>query len=383
MSYNLDMNFDSLKDISIVIPSYERPEYLERSLNYWNEFYIKVIVLDGSSEPLNRNFLSGLNSQIEYHHLPVSFEERLQIGMNLVTTNYVAMLGDDEYFLIQGLLACKDELEKNNKLVSCTGICWEFYTQNESIVMNERYVNWLEFCSISDEDPIARIHTYSRNSMSAICYSLVRSSSWRKATNVIVTNPNGVTFLTEIFIELSVAFEGNTKVIDVPFWLRSAEIISHWENNSTVSIEKWLHDPKYKDQRQQYLNTFAEVLGGNSTSNSILKSEVFKALKLLSFRVSGVQNSSLSRFPILAGIISRLFYSIPAHAQRQRVFIRWIGHGKKLIKSHATSDYRGLKKGERLVLDMQNELPIEEIFGQAVDSSFKSFKKSVENFYGY
>jgi glycosyltransferase domain-containing protein len=377
------MTSDSLDDITIVIPSYERPKYLERSLAYWNLFSIKVIVLDGSESPLDKDFLSSLNSKVEYYHLPVSFEERLQIGMHLVTTSYTAMIGDDEYFLVQGLIACKHELEVDKALVSCTGVCWEFHAENETLVVGERYVNWLEFCSISNEDGISRIHEYSKNAMSAICYSLVRTSAWCKATNIIVANPSGVTFLTEIFIELSIAFEGKTKVINEPFWLRSAEASSHWESESTVSVEKWLHDPSYKSERERYFRDFVEIFGDNSTLNSILELELFNALNCLSLRTSGVQNSSLSKFPFFVRIVSRLFHQIPARVQSNKIFMGWVSFGKRLIKSHKTSDYRGLEKGEVVFLDMTSCTPVKKIFGQSLDASFRSFKASVATFYGY
>jgi glycosyltransferase domain-containing protein len=377
------MTSDSLKDITIVIPSYERPRYLERSLAYWNLFSIKVIVLDGSNSPLDKDFLSSLNSEVEYYHLPVSFEERLQIGMHLVTTSYVAMIGDDEYFLVQGLLACKHELEVDKALVSCTGVCWEFHAENETLVVGVRYVNWLEFCSISNDDPISRMHEYSRNAMNAICYSLVRTSAWRKATNIIVTNPSGVTFLTEIFIEMSIAFEGKTKIINVPFWLRSAEASAHWESESTVSVEKWLYDPKYKSERERYFDIFVKIFGDISTSNLVLELELFNAINCLSMRTSGVQNSSLSKFPFFVRIVSRLFHQIPAKVQSHKVFRRCVSFGKRLIKSHKTSDYRGLEKGEVVVLNMTSCTPVKKILGQSLDASFESFKTSVATFYGY
>ncbi len=375
------MQDSGLTDITIVIPSYERPEFLRRSMLFWDSVGINLIVVDGSNNPLPSIFLDGLRKSIRYIHSPTSFEKRLQVGMHSVETPFVAMIGDDEFFTVEGLLACRNELIKDKDLVSCTGVCWDFYVQDHSLNLTERYVNWLDNCSIGGDDGFTRIRDFAENGMSAICYSLVRASSWKNASDVISVNPDGVTFLTEIFIELVIAFEGKTKIIDKPYWIRSIESESHWETQSTVSIEKWLKDPRYKKEREEYLDTFASVCNVEESILELFKNELYLALNVISMRTSGIKNSSLNRYPFLERIVTKIFIQIPPQIRNQKFLGMIIDFLKKRINSHHSSDYRGLQKGGLFEMNLKEPLKTNSIFGHQIPQSFVLIISSLKKFY--
>ena len=375
------MQGSQLTDITIVIPSYERPEFLKRSMLFWDAVGINLIVVDGSDTPLPSIFLDSLKRSIRYFHLPISFEKRLQVGMHAVDTPFVAMIGDDEFFTVEGLLACRNELVEDKNLVSCTGICWDFYVQDHSLHFTERYVNWLDNCSIGGDDSFSRIRDFAENGMSAICYSLVRTSSWKNASDVISVNPDGVTFLTEIFIELVIAFEGKTKVIDKPYWIRSIESESHWETQATVSIEKWLKDPRYRKEREEYLDTFASVCKVEENLLDLFKAELYSALDVISMRTSGIKNSSLNRYPFLERIVTKMFIEIPPQIRNQKFFEMVIAFLKKTFNSHHSSDYRGLQKGGLFEINLKGPLKINSIFGHQLPQSMAVIISSLKKFY--
>ena len=39
-----------MENLTIIIPSNNRPFFLRRSINYWNNYNFPVIIVDGSSE---------------------------------------------------------------------------------------------------------------------------------------------------------------------------------------------------------------------------------------------------------------------------------------------------------------------------------------------
>ena len=105
--------FELLSQLTIVIPTCEKPENLERAIEYWRDTPVTVHIVDGSKTPW---FPLGklLNvPTINYHHIPPENNEgiwgnycrRMRYGAVLPTTKYSALCADDDAFTISGLCA--------------------------------------------------------------------------------------------------------------------------------------------------------------------------------------------------------------------------------------------------------------------------------------
>ena len=57
-----------LKDLSIVIPTYNRQQYALRNIHYWSNRGPEIHVLDGSALPVRDELLSSVGPNIHYHH---------------------------------------------------------------------------------------------------------------------------------------------------------------------------------------------------------------------------------------------------------------------------------------------------------------------------
>ena len=86
-------------DLSIVIPTYNRHNYLKRTLKYWNNKEAIIHVLDGSDKPLPIKIIRSFGQNIKYHYLKLSLIERIGYSQKLINTKYVALLSDDEFYL--------------------------------------------------------------------------------------------------------------------------------------------------------------------------------------------------------------------------------------------------------------------------------------------
>ena len=111
---------NSLAKLTLVVPTYNRHSYALRNMFYWSGRSVTVHVLDGSPTPISLPELSGLAQNIHYHHLPVSIFDRLRIATELISTDYCALMGDDEFFIPSALESCIAELDLYSDLVSCT-----------------------------------------------------------------------------------------------------------------------------------------------------------------------------------------------------------------------------------------------------------------------
>ena len=66
--------------------------------------------MDGSPVPMSQEYLEDLTPNIKYHHSNDDFFSRMQSATELIDTQYVAMLGDDDLFVKSGLKHCVEHL---------------------------------------------------------------------------------------------------------------------------------------------------------------------------------------------------------------------------------------------------------------------------------
>ena len=68
-------NKNSLEKLTIIIFSYERHRYLDRTIKYWLNYSIKLLVIDGSDTKLDLEYLN--TKIIKYIHDQRSLYDRL------------------------------------------------------------------------------------------------------------------------------------------------------------------------------------------------------------------------------------------------------------------------------------------------------------------
>ena len=221
-----------LSELAIIIPSYNRPHYLERILSYWSGKSPTIIVLDGSEKELASKFLESLESNINYYHFEngspnLRLKKTLDILSQKNTFKYCMFHADDEFFLPSSITSCIKELEKTN-LVSCSGRPMSFNVVNSQIFSKPWHPLYAPFSNynIIGSSPIKRVLEHFHP------YVCVNSWAVFKIENFL----NNIRFLVktqidEKYFELSFAictvFQGKSKVINHLYWLKSMENIPH------------------------------------------------------------------------------------------------------------------------------------------------------------
>ena len=56
----------SLSDLTLVIPAYNRPAYLERQIDYWSGTGVQLCILDGSKSPAPPSLVERMGSDVHY-----------------------------------------------------------------------------------------------------------------------------------------------------------------------------------------------------------------------------------------------------------------------------------------------------------------------------
>ena len=103
---SLDPEVD-LSMLTVVVPSFNRHDYLLRQIRFWASRSARLIIVDGSTLPIDGRIRSAVDAHpgMEYLHHPEGFVERVSLAAGLIETPYAGLLGDDEFHLETGLAA--------------------------------------------------------------------------------------------------------------------------------------------------------------------------------------------------------------------------------------------------------------------------------------
>lgn len=236
-------------DLTVVILSYSRQEFLLRNMKFWSSYEaVRVIALDGSDTPITDYFLNQLTNNINYYHKPCSFGQRLRFASENITTKYVILMCDDEFYIPSVLSSCISFLEKNLDYVSCGGRVMAFDYDGS------RVNGWSIYDEMIDRqillnDPAERLDYHCRNYTPNAFYSVTRSDSWKKAFQAHIDNQINFYASGEMQFQMTIATLGKVKTLNELLWLRSFEAKRIFNTdpgltNSVFFQDWWERSPK-------------------------------------------------------------------------------------------------------------------------------------------
>ena len=121
------MNPKELLDMTIVIPTKNRPQYIERMLTYYLSlnFIGNIVILDSSDEEVAQHIEKYVND-IDKENYTYTFSLGLPTtvikeNLNLIKTKYTSLLGDDDYAIPTGILRSIEYLKNNPDVGACRG----------------------------------------------------------------------------------------------------------------------------------------------------------------------------------------------------------------------------------------------------------------------
>lgn len=240
---------EMLSELTVVIPTYNRPRELELAIEYWRDLPVTVHILDGSlKSSFREGFLPNTNS-IHYHYMPAlplespphNAYRRLFFSASLPKTKYSAVGCDDDFYTISGLLKSMKYLERNNYFDAVVGSEFHYRRKQNNLVWNfhrghKRNSKELETSSIEE-----KIWTRSSWHLYAVC----RTPIWRKYLEISFeergfSHPQylGHEWLTHYLAKAMF----KTKRIDLISLVRQ-HLIPGGNIEPEVSWTEWLIDP--------------------------------------------------------------------------------------------------------------------------------------------
>jgi len=243
-----------LSKLTIIIFSYNRQKCLLRAIDYWSNYKIKIIILDGSEKKLD--FINLINQNIKYIHDPRNLHDRLLSSINYIETEFVMFSTDDEFFLPSAISSCINFLIKNNDYSSCGGRAIKFYT-NKNHVFGHKCYPGLANLSLSDDNSIDRIKKHFSNYVPAHFYSVIRSNIFKSISKYVFEKNYKVHALVELQIEFMVVVSGKSKIIPELIWIRNDDelkvSVKYPKLAFPISIDEWWYDEDKREDKKNFL----------------------------------------------------------------------------------------------------------------------------------
>ena len=251
--------------LTVIIPTHNREAYLDRSMSYWRQFDIRVIVADSSANQSDIEF----NNNIEYLYCSGwSFSNKVHTAIQMVDTPYVVMCPDDDFQTESGLRECIDFLQDNREYSAAQGRYINFIRNKDEIFIKEIYQNKNDF-NVNSCDVLERVREGILNYNNWL-WSVHRSNSF-KATFAAYKNViNGN--LIEIGVAIGHLSEGGHIQLPVFFQAREELPISWGRTEENFSFDGQSND----DLSNWRVNTSA-LIGQLATTDADYAAELLAA----------------------------------------------------------------------------------------------------------
>ena len=255
----------SLSDLTLVIPAYNRPAYLERQIDYWSGTGVQLCILDGSKSPAPPSLVERMGSDVHYEYMPIGFNERLVHASNIVNTKYVALLGDDELYTKQGLRDCLDTLESDQRLIGCVGRSLFFFHRDSEIYGHQVYEK-SENVPEMYGDHLERLKSSFPNGDPSgapyLLYGVFRREQWSTMFGNSYARHYGSGYVYELALLIIGACLGPTKMVDSLVWFRSGEnpAMSSAAVNRSIGMGEWGTSAEFTSEYEDFVSRITTAL---------------------------------------------------------------------------------------------------------------------------
>lgn len=258
-----------LNKLTLVIPSYNRPKYLLRSLQYWSNKAPRILVFDASPEPIDRSTLDRLGDNVIYTHAPVSFKERFKMVGSKLKTPYVALLADDDFYLPSALDESIEYLEKHADYSACIGrpIGFRYDAKAGVVGIPGVYGDMNNDYGVFASEPGQRMLEHMGRYMPSTIYAVLRTTNWEKTIEGYIKKEFPGYALVELQMEMTTAYLGKSVVLPALGWLKSTELeqmsgpdLSLQRVNNKEFHEMWPGVTDAASFRAEFITFMADLL---------------------------------------------------------------------------------------------------------------------------
>ena len=244
---------------NIIIPTYERPAYLRRILNYYSDCGkdFKIIVADSSSDEnkkVNKEIISSVsNLDIQYlddYPAKISPYHKIADAVNHADEKYCALCADDDFVTPDGINQSVDFLEKNLDFAIAHGRYVSFHFEDDERGKQQFY--WKPIYSqesIAFPDPETRLSYHLSNYLIATFYAVHRTDFMKMILKETVKFTNYDRF-GELLLSMLALIYGKMKCLDVLYAAR--DYFPSSSGQTSKSIRGYMKDGTYGEKYAKF-----------------------------------------------------------------------------------------------------------------------------------
>lgn len=263
--------------ITIIIPTYNRPDYLKRILNYYDSFPerkddFEFIVADSSSngnKKINREIVSSLKDfKVLYlSNYPENINpwRKFADAVNYAKSEFCLFCADDDFIAPEGIIKSVIFLEKNPDFSVSHGNYLTFFLDSKNkdkkeVLFSAGYVCQSIVLSAAEDRVSYHLANYQVPTFSAVHRTALLKMIF--AETVKFTNDNR---FGELLPALLAVIYGKMKCLNIPYAFLGANTNS--TGVTTNTIRSFIRDGSYDEKYTNFKNCLAIHLTRNSKLN--------------------------------------------------------------------------------------------------------------------
>ena len=283
-----------LSDFTVVVISLNRQRYLQRQVDFWSSTNAHLVIIDGSLSEAQLLIPAAAQHRIRYMNIPQSIEARFLLSTNLVTTNFVAVLPDDEFFIPSAIEGFIKRLNSDLSIDAIMGRTLRF-THKAGVVLGA--VQYKSFRNPVDEKErgiqgVKNFWSEDGYVVNYPIYSIMRADVYKNLFGKVFSGKYENAYSYEIKLHLVFPYLYRSIVVDTLYWLRSNENdpVSINSFDRTKRFSSWFMDASKLAGREQFIDDVV-----NSLSADCLEQERELIYKEIEAILVSYSNSDLAK----------------------------------------------------------------------------------------
>ncbi len=268
-----------LSKITLVILSHNRQHCLEKTLSFYQDLNIRLLVLDNSPLPLDEKFIS---KNCSYLNIDEPFAKRSAIAASLVKTPYTIIGADDEIYLPSSLFKMLGFLEANPDYVAAGGYALAVWEYGPTIAASWAYPRTFGYHN-DESEPFSRIAKHTGNGISPLTsfFTCNLTRTWA-AQDCLTMYAKAPILATDAISVLTICGAGKSKYLNLVYWVRNwnQSPRSHSGWNRKVFLHEWWADTEndlkagqFATELERIYRKFTDLPTFSSSWELIIKSD--------------------------------------------------------------------------------------------------------------
>lgn len=255
-----------LDNVTVIIPAHNRPERLQRLLDYYEGTGIHILVPDSS----DKRFEGQINAATTtYIHRPrLHFLLKIKEVIPMISTPYVLYCADDDFAVPSAIKEMADFLDANPDYSTAQGHYLTFTPGKKDIEFLPRYIRHFD-SRITADTPLGRL-SQKQGIYASLLYAVVRTDVFREIYSYCFNEGGELLFhnlfLAEEFFHHAMLIEG--KYATLPYFYSARERIKGSATSTTVPVSVIKTSAEYREEYRGYLTALANLLATKEKMSS-------------------------------------------------------------------------------------------------------------------